>query len=179
MYNSIPLTKGASALVDDVEVEHLMAMGRWSLTKKGYAVHWTTINGRRKALYMHRVILDAPPDLQVDHINQDRLDNRRANLRFATRTQNNANRGTLRSNSSGFRGVNRNGNQWETRIRYHGQRIYLGSFSDLTQAAQTYDVAARLLFKDFATPNCPTLPIPAGMKDKVLARLARRGITLK
>jgi hypothetical protein len=102
---------------------------------------------------MHRLILTAPSELQVDHINQNRLDNRRDNLRLATRSQNNAHRRMMPSNSSGYRGVNRHKQQWEARIKYQNQRIYLGSFANPEDAALIYDAAALLLFADFAKLN--------------------------
>lgn len=176
MYRTIPLTRGATARVDAEDYAQLAAMGRWSLSNKGYALHWTTLNGQRKALYMHRIIMNAPPDLQVDHINHNRLDNRRENLRFATRSENNASRHILKSNTSGFTGVSRNGNRWECRIRYQKQRIYLGSFTNPLEAAMTYDVAALFLFEDFAVLNCPDKSPSSEMVENVMTRLVKRGI---
>jgi len=62
--------------------------------------------GRSTTLYMHRLLMDAPKGLQVDHINHDTLDNRRANLRIVTNQVNNANRaGPYSSNKHGVRGL--------------------------------------------------------------------------
>ena len=108
MTRIISLTKGAVARVDDADYDLLTAMGNWCLSNKGYAIHYTRINDQRRVLYMHRIILSAPPDLQVDHINRDRLDNRRENLRFATRSQNQANKGRPINNSSHYKGVSWN-----------------------------------------------------------------------
>ena len=179
MIKQIPLTKGAFALVDDADYDRLVAIGRWSLSSKGYAVHWfRDASGKRKCLYMHRVIVHAPPHLQVDHINHKRLDNRRDNLRFATRSQNNAARRTLKSNTSGYTGVNRNRAKWEARIKYQNRRIFLGSYASPEDAALAYDYAARLLFEAFARPNFPELVAPPEIQVYVKHRLEERGIDL-
>lgn len=181
MTQLIPLTRGAVARVDDADYARLVAVGSWSLSHKGYAVHWYTdpTTGKQHALYMHRFIMTAPPHLHVDHINHNRLDNQRNNLRFATHSQDNANRRTLRTNTSGYTGVNRNRGHWEARIRYQRQRIYLGSFADPERAALAYDAAARLLFAEFARPNFPERPTPPELEEAIIARLARREIAFE
>jgi hypothetical protein len=173
MTKEIPLTKGAIALVDDSDYDWLMTQGRWSLSNKGYAQHWYKLNGQRKALLMHRLILSAPPHLHVDHINGNRLNNCRENLRLASRSENNANRAMMPSNSSGYRGVNRNRKHWEARIKYQNQRIYLGSFADAQEAALSYDAAARLLFADFAKLNFPYLEPRPQIFQAITPRLAK------
>ena len=169
----INLTKGAVALVDDCDFAMLTQMGNWSLSNKGYALHWTTQHGKRKALYMHRVIMSAPPHLQVDHINRDKLDNRRENLRFATRSQNQANKATPINNSSGFKGVNEHYGRWEARLRYRGKRLHLGRFDDAHHAAQVYDTAALILYQEFAGCNFPNQAPTDSLRQYVLQRLAR------
>ena len=100
---------------------------------------------------MHRVITGYP---LVDHINGDGLDNRRANLRAATATQNNQNRRPSLSRS-GFKGVTKSSksNGWYARIRVNGKLIHLGCYPDPTSAARAYDAAALEHFGEFAWPN--------------------------
>ena len=175
MSKIIPLTKGAVARVDDADYTWLVQMGNWCLSNKGYAVHYTRINGQRKVLYMHRLIMDAPPHLQVDHINRDRLDNRRANLRFATRSQNQANKGLQVNNTSRYKGVSWNRGRWEARIRVHnGRRVNLGRFDDPMTAALVYDAASRLFYADFAGCNFPERPTPPEILNYVMARFRKR-----
>mgnify|MGYP001062001530 CR=1 FL=1 len=172
----IPLTKGAVARVDPADYERLTQMGSWCLNSSGYAVHYTKINGRRKTLLMHRLLMDAPRHLQVDHINRDKLDNRRENLRFATRSQNQANKNVGKNNTSRFKGVNQNKGKWEARIKYHGRRINLGRFTNRIKAALVYDVASLMLYRDFAGVNFPgRVPAPP-MVRYVQKRLQKAGV---
>ena len=174
MSKQIPLTKGAFALVDDADYARLIQIGKWSLSNKGYAIHWyRDEQGQRKCLYMHRLILDAPHNLHVDHIDGCRTHNTRDNLRFATRSQNNAARRRMKTNTSGFVGVNMNRKHWESRIKYHNRRIFLGNFPNAKAAALAYDCAARIVFKEFARPNLPDVPTPPAIEAKVREVLAR------
>ena len=79
---------------------------------------------------MHRVIINAPKDMQVDHINGNRLDNRRCNLRLATDGQNMGNSKIPRHNTSGFKGVSwdKRREQWEAYISKKDKKIHLGRF---------------------------------------------------
>ncbi|MAU10628.1 MAG: hypothetical protein CL607_17990 [Anaerolineaceae bacterium] len=102
----IPLGRGAIAIVDDADFPWLTQMGTWRLNSSSYAVlHYVTQNGHHRTLYMHRLILKLALGIQVDHINRNRLDNRRENLRFATRSQNQANKGLPTNNTSQYKGI--------------------------------------------------------------------------
>ena len=173
MSKRIPLTKGAVAIVDDSDFDRLIQMGSWCLSSNGYAVHYTKINGQRKTLYMHRLIMDACYPLQVDHIDRDRLNNQRSNLRFATRSQNQANKNIQNNNTSAYKGVNWNKGKWEARIRYKRVRVNLGRFSDPLRAALVYDAASRLLYNEFAGCNFPEHQTSQRLTDYVLRRLAK------
>ncbi|MAU10639.1 MAG: Fis family transcriptional regulator [Anaerolineaceae bacterium] len=170
----IPLGRGAVALVDDADFPWLTSMGSWRLNSSGYAVHYATHNSHRRTLYMHRLILKPDPGIQVDHINRDRLDNRRENLRFATRSQNQANKGLPINNTSQYKGVSWRKGKWEARIRYKDTRLYLGRFEQAQDAALAYDVASRQLYGDFAGCNLPEQLVTDSIREMTLARLARR-----
>jgi hypothetical protein len=169
MSQQIPLTQGRFALVDDADFEAL-SKRRWSYNQ-GYAVHY--VPGSTQMMFMHRLIMTPPPDLQVDHINQNRLDNRRSNLRFATRSQNQANKGIQINNTSGYKGVTCHNGRWEVRIRVNGRRLHLSHYDDPVVAAQVYDAAARRFYGEFATvnfPDQPGSPEIEALLNKVLAR---------
>jgi len=105
---------------------------------------------------MHHEILGKIPGLEVDHINGDRRDNRRSNLRFVTKAQNQMNRVAV-SSASGFKGVARNKKGWAASInkRVGGvkARYHLGTFKTPEEAASAYDRAAAELFGEFAKTN--------------------------
>jgi hypothetical protein len=169
----IPLSQGYAALVDDEDYEWLSHY-RWRYNSKGYAVHYTRVNGERKTVFMHRLILDAPRGLQVDHINRDRLDNRRANLRFATRSQNQANKERQKNNTSGYKGVNWHAGRWAARIRVNRRRVHLGQYDDPETAALVYDAAARRFYQEFAGLNFPQRATPPEIEHLVERLLTKR-----
>jgi len=105
---------------------------------------------------MHRQIVCAPKHLFVDHINGDGLDNRRENIRLATKRQNSQNMVRKRPNkTSRFKGVSKSQhhNGWRATIKVNGARIHLGYFKDESDAARAYDAAAIEHFGPFAAPN--------------------------
>jgi hypothetical protein len=86
----------------------------------------------------------------IDHRDGDRANNRWNNLRRATRSENNANRGLQRNNRSGFKGVSLKSGKWRARIRQNGRLHSLGSFPTPQAAHAAYAAAARKLFGEFA-----------------------------
>lgn len=160
----IELTGGLFALVDEGDLDWLIAH-RWQPLKRPqssvtYASRIAQEGGRRKNLLMHREIAKRAgleiEGKQVDHVNGDGLDNRRANLRSATVSQNSQNRKRKRDGcSSRFKGVywDRLYRKWFAAIYVTGKRIKLGSFSSETDAAQAYAKAARIYFGEFAAPT--------------------------
>lgn len=154
----IPLSQGKYALVDDADYERV-SQYKWYCTN-GYAVRREQrVHGgkkRIKAFRMHREIIDAPPGLDVDHINRNRLDNRRDNLRFATPTQNAINRGP-QPGTSRFKGVSwfKLNNVWRAKIGINGEKVHIGCYDNEIEAAKAYDDAAHEHFGEFAYLNFP------------------------
>jgi hypothetical protein len=105
---------------------------------------------------MHHEILGKVAGLEVDHINGDPRDNRRSNLRFVTKAQNQMNRTSVAA-SSGFKGVVRNKKGWAASINKRANgvktRYHLGTFKTPEEAAKAYDRAAIELFGEFAKTN--------------------------
>ena len=98
-----------------------------------------------------------PDGFTVDHINKDRLDNRLENLRLATRSQQNQNKGLQKNNTSGFKGVSwsKQTNKYRAQIMVNKQSISLGFYTDPIEAAHIRDEAALEHFGEFAVLNFP------------------------
>ena len=131
----------AHALIDTADAERVLAFGRWYFdTSNGYVASRRRGQGRQsRATRLHRFVLGLEPGnpLQADHINRDRLDNRRANLRGVSRTFNARNNSGKRSSTSQHRGVS-----WDTRCQrwialahVAGRSFFLGRFHDELEAA--------------------------------------------
>lgn len=100
-------------------------------------------------MYMHNFILGVKG---VDHKNHNGLDNRRSNLRRATQSQNNANQGLRRNNTSGAKGVSwdKVNRKWLVQIRKNYRRCTIGRFDSIEEAAKAYNRKAKELFGEFA-----------------------------
>jgi len=152
----IPLTQGKVALVDDDDFEVLSGY-KWYCGNEGYAMRTAgTLKRGQRTIRMARFITDAPSDKQVDHIDGDRLNNQKCNLRLCSNLENCRNQRKPRIvTSSVFKGVHRHsGNKcWQAAIRHGGKQIYLGVFTDEEQAARAYDEAAKKYHGEFALLN--------------------------
>jgi hypothetical protein len=124
----------AVALVDRGDHERLSAH-RWHLISTGYAARRTTAG----TVLMHRELLGLTVDssLEADHINRDKLDNRRANLRVATRSQNAQNTQARRGGTSRHRGVcwDKRDRVWRAQAQLNGRNVYIGGFKSEADAA--------------------------------------------
>lgn len=153
----IPLTQGKFAMVDDEDYEQL-AEFKWYF-KNGYAQRGTYPDGRygrQVIVYMHRSVYgECQPhsfDREVDHIDGDKLNNQKSNLRIATRSQNNANKRRAKNNKSGFRGVSFKSKQrrWVAQICVNKHKKHLGYFDSPAEAHEAYKAAASKYFGEFA-----------------------------
>ena len=146
----IPLTRGKVAIVDDEDFERLNEH-KWCFNK------YATRCDKEKSMYMHREILGITErTIFVDHINRDRLDNRKENLRSGRCGENLANRGKPSNNVSGYKGVSRNVNKvnvWSARIVVNYKCIHIGVFDNKEEAAKAYNKAAIKYFGEFAMLN--------------------------
>lgn len=152
----IPLTKGKVAIVDDEDYVRL-AKYKWHLFSRGYAARGIWENGKVKAIYMHREILNVESGFVTDHINGDKLDNRRQNLRICSQLENTRNRKKRGDCKLQFKGISKNnGSQnFSSNIKIKGERISLGSFKTQLEAAKAYDQAAIKYYGEFARLNFP------------------------
>ena len=164
---TIPLTRGQEAIVDICDYDRL-AKFRWyaTLTASGWYAERTVrlekgCQGKKIAIQMHNEVLRVRPGFEVDHANHNGLDNRRLNLRPATRGQQCHNMRKPSHNTSGYKGVSweKRREVWQVAIKLHGKRIFLGYFpkNQLEIAARAYDQAAIDLFGNFACLNFPDI----------------------
>ena len=150
----IKLTKGKYAIVDDEDYESLSKF-QWHISGTGYAARQLSVQLGRNKEMMHRVVNGTPEGLSTDHINHDKLDNRKSNLRSCTSSQNQRNRGNPVNNTSGRKGVVWHGlrNKWTARIQHNKQMIYLGLFESKADAIKAREEAENKYHKEFSYSN--------------------------
>ncbi len=156
----IPLTQGKFALIDADMFEQLSAFA-WQYSKASdvrpaYATTRIYTDGRRsnRAVSMHRMVM-GEPEGEVDHLNMNGLDNRRANLRVATKSQQRANQFKQANTQSKYKGVCRKRKFWQASIKTARVKHNLGVHRTEEAAARAYDVKARELWGEFARLNFP------------------------
>lgn len=153
----LPLTQGKFAVID--AVDYPVVRRRWYAAKidKGfYAISKTKgPRAKQKTVYMHRVIVGLENTKECDHRNRNGLDNRRSNLRIATRSQNEANK--ARVGKSGFKGVTKASKcaGYVATVCVAGRPIRLGRFKTAEEAARRRDEEARKIWGEFAYLNFP------------------------
>ncbi len=151
----IQLSRGLFCIVDDDDFETL-SVNKWCCSTIGYAVRNSpVVNGKSSIIYMHREIMLATTGVLVDHINGDKLDNRKINLRLCTKAQNQRNsKKRVDGLASRFRGVtSAKKGRYKAEITVNGRRYYLGTFLDEEAAARKYDEAAIQHHAEFARLN--------------------------
>lgn len=148
---TIPVGEGLTAYVDAEDFERL---NKWVWYLHGeYAARFE----KGQVIFMHRVIMEPPEGMVVDHKNRNKMDNTRENLRVCTKQENCCNRSKKRGSSSWFMGVSycKWTKKWDARIAVHGKRVRLGLYQDDAEAARAYDYKAVELSGEFARLNFP------------------------
>jgi hypothetical protein len=136
--------KSKLTLVDDEDFE-LLNKYNWCQDSNGYVV-----SGRGKELLrMHRVIMNTPFGLVTDHIDGNKLNNQKSNLRICTCAQN----GRNRSSSYTYKGVYVFRNKFQSSIKLNKKAIHLGTFNTEIEAAIAYNKAAIIYHGEYAKLN--------------------------
>jgi hypothetical protein len=151
-YALIPLginSKDGYAIVD--AIDRWVDKFPWIRHSQGYAAS----SSKGKVILLHRIIMDAKGKITVDHIDGNRLHNRRSNLRLCSLVQNNYNKPPQSRNKCGYKGVEKvdNSPSWRSVIRFEGKRYHLGCFASPQEAALAYNEKAKELFGDYAYLN--------------------------
>lgn len=146
----ISLSNGGIVLVDQCDVDRL-SRHVWHRDTSGYARAMLKVDGKWKLVRMHRLLTAAPTGLYVDHIDCNRLNNMRSNLRLCTPQQSVANISKYKGKSK-FKGVHwhKAAGKWMSQIKVAGRHVYLGLFEDEVEAAKTYAAVAKAIHGEFA-----------------------------
>lgn len=153
----IPLTQDKYAIVDDEDYEYLNQW-KWMLRRDKnnlYVVRGVWVNNKVEIILMHRLIMNCPKDMEIDHINHNGLDNRRYNLRICTHAQNCQNRKPYKNKLSKHKGVTwrKDSKKWKAQIRFNGKQMSIGSYITESEAIRAYNKKAKELFGEFAYLN--------------------------
>jgi hypothetical protein len=156
----VAVNTGEEILLDDADVP-LVAGYRWAVHGRGRNRYAQSSRSGGGTVYMHRLILDCE---EADHVNGHGLDNRRANLRAATHSQNMANARIQEGRSSRYKGVtwDRYRSCWVASITVDYRRRDLGHYDVEDDASRAYDAAAREAWGEFARLNFPGSTEPPG-----------------
>lgn len=145
----IQLSTGETVLVSP-EDHRFLTQFNWYRSKSPRSTYAVTSVGG-KTVYMHRLIMAAPQGLEVDHVNNDGLDNRRENLRLCTSAENKANMRIRCDNKSGNKGVNfdKQTGKWRARIKFNNKEYSLGRHTTKEAAIKARE-KAQILHGEFA-----------------------------
>ena len=149
----IQLTQNKYALVDYEDYEKINKYN-WQVSKNKRSYYATRKNKNKSRIIMHRILINCPENLQVDHINGNGLDNRKENLRICTTSQNAKNKRLNKNNTSGFKGVIwcKHHKKWLARICVDRKLKFLGYFIKINDAKEAYIKASKQYHKEFS--NC-------------------------
>ncbi len=148
--------RNAIILLDPEDIENFALSFNWTQRKDGYVVRGKRVNGKYNLFYLHREVFrrsgvgnDIPHGCFIDHVNRDKLDNRRSNLRLVTPQQSAYNR----KGQKDYKGVSLTEDGWIAHITVEGRQIYLGTFPSERIAAGIYNKAARDFHGEHAALN--------------------------
>jgi hypothetical protein len=147
MCKEIPLTQGKFAIVDGDDFDEL------NKHKWYYFCGYAARKYNHKVIMMHRIINNTPKEMSTDHIDRNKLNNTKANLRSCNVNQNNRNIDRRKNNTSGYVGVNKHGSGWRAYIKINNKQINLGTYIDIVDAAKAYNKKALELFGEFSVLN--------------------------
>ena len=158
----IKLTQGKFAVVDDENYEYLNQFS-WYVTSNGYARRTIRRGKKNQYIRMHNEIIGTQKNKETDHINRNKLDNRKDNLRIVTRSENSLNKDLQKNNTSGYKGIswNKKEKKWYSCIKINEKTVSLGRYKSI-QGAWLARIWGERLYRTQA-PN-PTLIPQVGWK---------------
>lgn len=143
-------SKDLSGVVLDNHNKHLITLHNWYIHRTGY-VRVNLWEGKKcSTLQLHHLVLPKKEGYDIDHINNNPLDNRENNLRYSTKAQNQRNRGPQKNNTTGYKGVGRTSDgKFCARLTHNKKKIWLGTYVTAEEAYKAYTDAAERLQGDF------------------------------
>ena len=153
----IKLTQSKFALVDDEDFERVSKF-KWYAMRTETSSYYARTNYNHKRIGMHQLIMNTIEKgrhVQVDHINNDTLDNRKLNLRICSAAQNMRNMKVHKDNKCGYKGVyyEKTKNKYISRICFNKKKYHIGEFNTSIEAAKAYNAKAIELHGEFARLN--------------------------
>lgn len=157
----IKLNRGYEAFVDDEDYEKVNIF-KWFITNGGYAARTFNFKSGTKeteTIKMHRFIMNTSNGMETDHINHNRLDNRKCNLRVCTKSENQRNAKVRKDSVSGYKGVSQRNTiiykkkPWRAYITYQGKPKHIGYYRTALEAAIAYNTMAKEYYGEFAYLN--------------------------
>lgn len=153
MAKELRTRKGIRVLIDNKDFNLVKDMV-WRVSARGYVettLYWAPYKLNVK---LHRLIMSPPDHLVIDHINSNKLDNRRINLRICTQAENNRNASFRKDKStSKYKGVHCERGRWKAQIQLNKKKYTLGTFDTELEAAKAYNCKAVELHGKFALLN--------------------------
>ncbi len=147
---------GKRVLVDESDFRKYQGLSL-RVRGQGYASISINKSGKTSDCLLAREIMDCPKGMEVDHINGNRMDNRRENLRICTLAENRRNR-KLKTGKKLPKGITMERKRFLARIMVDGKPIHLGSFNTLAAAEYAYNEASKKYHGEFGTHK--NLPVP-------------------
>ena len=159
-YNLILSNTNKVAQISDEDIDKVIQLSisldsPWKENPRGYPVIEKRSFGVTNYHFLHKFILGNPKHTLIDHIDRDRLNCKRDNLRFATESENQANTGIRKDSSSGYKGINqcKSSGKWRVRIQIDYKSITIGQFICLKEAVEAYNRKAFETHGEFAFLN--------------------------
>lgn len=136
--------------IDDEDLERVMQHS-WLLDSNGYIS--TTV--KCKTIRLHRFLMNAPKGTYVDHVDRNKMNNHKSNLRFCSQQQNSFNQHRGDKYSSKYKGVSWNKccKMWQAKLAINKEQIYLGVYDNENDAAMAYNTAALKYFGGYGILN--------------------------
>ena len=144
-------TNDGQEFIFDKEDYEKISKYTWYKNKNGYVLSNSYVDGKRKTVHMHRLVMDVDNEFVIDHINRNPSDNRKQNLRACTQNKNCINKSTRKNNKSGVVGVyyERSSGKWYAQISIEGKHMTLGAFDNKNDAINARRSAEEKYFGDF------------------------------